>query len=112
MKAYAPLLCLFVKCLQFLPNLHTLEIWGHNTLIAPLEVALKRVELPQIKTLILPPTAYPILRHCRDVEDVVYVVGDKTRSSHELVESLASNQNSKVKGLAIPLISWPNASRK
>ena len=79
---------------------------------ASLEKALKRVELPQIKTLVLPPTAHPIFRHCPEVEDVVYVVRDITWPSDGFLASLASNQNSKVKRLAIPLILWPNASRK
>ena len=77
-----------------------------------LEEALKRVKLPQVETLILPPTAHPILRHCRHVKDVVYMVKDITWPSDGFLASLASNQNSKVNRLAIPLILWPNPSRK
>jgi len=103
----------FVKCLESLPNLHTLEIGRTNDHItAPLKKALQRVELPQIKALILPPAAYPLLRHCRDVEDVVCVVRSETMSSDKFLGSLASGKESKVKRLAIPLVSSGNPSRK
>ena len=105
-------LWLFVKFLESLPNLHTLEICGDQFMTTSLKKSLKRVKLPQIKTLILPPNAHPILRHCRNVEDVVYMVRDRTWPSNEFLESLVSNQNSKIKRLAIPLILWPNPSRK
>jgi len=104
---------LFVGCLESLPNLHTLEIGRvHGSIETPLKNALEHVKLPQIKTLILPPSAYPLLLHCCDVEDVVCVVGRGAISSDEFLESLASNRNSKVKRLAIPLVSRSNLSRK
>ena len=51
----------FVKCLKSLPNLHTLEIKcsESNYPTTPLKKVLKGVQLPQIKTLILPLTAHP-----------------------------------------------------
>ena len=105
---------LFVKCLDSLPNLHTLEIGSpandYNTTL--LRNALKRVELPQIKTLILPLAAHPLLQRCHNVEDVVYVGGHGGLPSDEFLESLASNRDSKVKQLAIPLILWVNPSRR
>ena len=112
MKAHGPFLQHFVEYLMFLPNLHTLEIRGDHVVTTSLEKALKGVLLPQIKTLILPPNAHPILPHCPNVEDVVYAVRDRTWSSDEFLESLASNLNSKIKRLAIPLILWPNPSRE
>lgn len=103
----------FVKCLEFLPNLHTLEIaWAGGHITIPLEDALKSVKLPQIRTLILPPTAHPLLRNCHNVEDVVCVVGDEVISSDEFLASLTSNRDSKVERLAIPLVSWDDPSRK
>ena len=103
----------FVKCLKSLPNLHTLEIgWVDNSITAPLQGALKGAKLPQIKTLILPPAAHPLLQHCRDVEDVVCAVRDQTTSLEGFLGSLASNRDSKVKQLAIPLVTWVNSSRK
>ena len=94
----------FIKCLESLPNLHTLEIGrADGDITAPLEKALKHVELPQIKVLILPPAVHPLLRHCRDVEDVVYVVANRAILTDEFLGSLASNQDSKVKRLTIPL---------
>ena len=103
----------FITCIESLPNLHTLEIGRtDSTITTPLKDALKRVKLPQIKTLILPPTAYPLLRHCRDVGDVVCVIRDDIVSSDEFLVSLASNRNSKVRRLAIPLVSRGNQSSK
>ena len=106
---------LFVKCLESLPNLHTLEIPQANIRVTvPLEKALKRIKLPQIKTLIMHPAAHPLLRHCHGVEDFVCVVRnmDKNIPSDSIVSSLASNRNSKVERLAIPLVSWANPSSK
>ena len=80
----------------------------------PLENALKCTVLPQIKTLIIPPAAHPLLRPCHDVEDFVCVVRHAPTStpSNGILGFLASNWNSKVKRLAIPLVSWANPSRK
>ena len=100
----------FVKCLKSLPNLHTLEIgWVEYSVTTLLKDALKGVKLPQIKTLILPPPAHPLLQHCCNVEDVVCVVGCETKSSDGFLRSLTSKRDSKVKRLAIPLVLWPNA---
>lgn len=102
-----------IKCLESLPNLHTLEIGrAAGNVTAPLEKALKHTKLPQIKTLILPPTAYPFLRYCPNVEDVVYVVTNRAILSDEFLGSLASNQDSKVKRLTIPLVSCGKPSRE
>ena len=104
---------LFVKCLKSLQNLHTLEIGrAEGAITTQLKIALKRVKLPQIKTLILPPAAHPLLRHCHNIEDLVCVVKDKTVASDDFLGSLASNRDSKVKRLAIPLVLWCNPSRK
>ena len=78
----------------------------------PLRSALKGVKLPQIKTLIIPPAAYPLLQHCRDVEDVAWVVGRQEKSSDKLLSSLAPNRHSKVKRLVIPLAPQVDLSRK
>ena len=118
MKVHLPLhwylLSLFVKCLESLPNLHTLEVgkWAQDMTTTPLEKALKGVELPQIKTLIIPPSAHPLLRHCYNVEDVVCAVNDQTTPSSDFLGSLASNQISKVERLAIPMPLWPNPTSK
>ena len=103
----------FVKCLQSLQNLHTLEVgWAEDFPSILLDDALKGVDLPQIKTLIIPPTAHPLLRHCRDVEDLVYAIRCDTAQSHEFLRSLPSKRSSKVKRLAIPLTLWLDPSRK
>ena len=103
----------FVKCLGSLPNLHTIEIGrAGDTITAPLENALKRVKLPQIKALILPPAAYPFLRRCHNVEDIVCVVSSDDACYDGFIESLASNRDAKVKRLAIPLVSGGYPSRE
>lgn len=118
MTAYLPwdgtALPSFVKCLKSLPNLHTLEIrcWEHNYITTPLEKALKGVKLPQIKTLVIPPAAHPLLRHCCGVEDVVRALDNRTLSPDGFFASLASMRNSKVKRLTIPRAPWDNQSRR
>ena len=103
----------FVRCLESLPNLHTLEIGrAERSTTTPLQDALKRAKLPQIKTLIIPPEVYPLLQRCCDVEDVVYVTSENATPSEEFLTALASNRDSKVRRLAIPLVSWGNTSRK
>ena len=103
----------FVKCLQSLPNLHTLEVGRADDFPgAPLKSALKGVELPQIKTLIISPPAYPLLQRCREVEDVVCMVVFPSMSPERVLRSLASNRDSKVKRLAIPLTICAHPSRK
>ena len=102
-----------VKCLRSLPNLHTLEVgWVNPFTATTLEDALRGVQLPQIKTLIMTPDIHPLLRHCHNVEDVVCVVGYRTTSFDVFLGSLASNQGSKIKRLAIPPALWTNPSRK
>ena len=104
----------FVECLESLPNLHTLEIkWvDNNTITTSLENALENLELPQIKTLILPLGAYPLLRHCYNVEDVVYLVGLENLPPDNFLVALASIPDSKVKRLAVPLVLWADLPRK
>ena len=106
---------LLVECLGSLPNLYTLEIpWADERIAGALENALGRMKLPQIKTLVIPPAAHPLLRHCHGIEDLAFVVR-YTRTptpSDQILSSLASNRNSRVKRLAIPLVSWANPSRK
>ena len=103
----------FAKCLRSIPNLHTLEIGRvRDTDTTSLKNALKGVKLRQIKTLILPPAAYPLIRHCRDVEEIVCAVRYEDVSPDGLLTSLPSNRNSKVKRLAIPLVTWDDPSSK
>ena len=104
----------FVECLKLLSNLHTLEIGSSDN--RPDEIFLKAtlrgVRFSQIKTLIIPESAHPLLEHCPSVEDVVWVITDKPVTSDKFLRSLTSNRFSKVKRLAIPLISPGNPSRK
>ena len=104
----------FAKCLESLPNLHTLEMGRIDCYpTPPLENALGRLKLPQVKALIVPPHVYPLLRNCRNVEDVACVFeGGGVIYFNEFCESLISNPDSKVKRLAIPLISCKDPSSK
>jgi len=104
----------FVDCLELLLNLHTLEIGSseNNPDTILLRDALGRVRLPQIKTLIIPESAHPLLKHCCNVEDVVWVITNKPVTSTEFLRSLTSNRFSKVKRLVIPLILPGNPSRE
>ena len=102
----------FVKCLKSLPNLRTLEMgWMDDSVTIPLKKALKGVELPQIKTLVLFPTAHPLLLHCCGVEDVACVAGYQTMPHDGFLRSFASTRDSKVKRLAIPLVMKSDLSR-
>jgi len=105
----------FIKFLQSLPNLHTLEVrwWDiYDFFGKPLGNALKRVKLPQIKTLIIPLAAHPLLQHCHELEDVNFVVVEGRIVFDAVLRSLASNQNSKIRRLTISFRSWINLSRK
>ena len=96
---------LFVRSLNFLPNLHTLEIaWFREKHTHKLRKVLRNVQLPQIKTLILSVNAHPLLEHCLEVEDVVCVPKqDAGLGLEAFLKSIAFNQYSKVRKLAIPL---------
>jgi len=102
---------LFVKCLESLPNLHTLAIgWSDDYITNSLKNALKRCKLPQIKALTLPASAHPLLKRCRNAEDVDCLVSD--RPIPKLRGFLGSIHGLKVKRLAIPLVSYCDASSK
>lgn len=105
---------MFIKYLESLPNLHTLEIGfvDYYPRAPILENALKGVKLPQVNTLILPSAAHPLLKCCPNVEDVDWVIGDKTATSDEFLGSLGSIRDSKIKRLAIPLVLQSYPSRK
>jgi len=104
----------FVNCLRVLPNLHTLEIGSAEGDPDPilLKKALGWIRLPQIKTLIIPESAHPLLKHCHNVEDVVWVIADKPVTNDDFLRSLTSNRGSKVKRLAIPIAFPGNPSRE
>jgi len=104
----------FVRCISFLPNLHTLQIGSVEYGPSPslLKKALGWTSLPQIKTLIIPEAAHPLIEHCRNVEDLVWVIEDVWSRPNRFLQSLVSNLGSKLKRLTIPLVSTDNPSRK
>ena len=106
-----PILRSFVRCIESLPNLHTLEVWGDAK--TSLKKALKGVKLPQIKILALSHFVYPLLQHYHDVEEVACPARNITKlSSDGFLSSLMSNRDSKLKRLVISLALLPNPSRK
>ena len=104
----------FAQCLSSLPNLHTLKLgsFGGGPDTALLKAALGRIRFPRIKTLIIPEPAHPLLEHCPNVEDVVWVIADRPINSDEFLQSLTSNCDSKVERLAVPLVLPCNPSRE
>jgi len=113
LPSHVPTLLLFAKCLESLLNLHTLEVelWDRR-ITTPLKNAFKHVRLPQIRTLILPIAAYPLLKHCGNVEDVILGRIHTSVPSKKFIGALASIRSSKVKRLAIPPDLWNESSRK
>ena len=87
---------LFVKCLTTLHNLHTLEIVSMqgDERIQSFAIALDRtrtqLQLRKVRTLVLPPTAHRLLRHCPNVEDLTCCA---TEPDVDFVESLAARKS-------------------
>ena len=89
----------FVECLAALPNLHTLEIGSMPRGIAPERfiITLGRRKLP-VRTLILPPTAHPLLRYCPNVEDLTC---SDTAPDTAFVESLKAGGSNHITKLSV-----------
>ena len=89
----------FVKCLTTLPNLHTLEIVSMqgDEKIQSFAIALERtgtqLQVREVRTLVLPPTAHQLLRHCPNVEDLTCCA---TEPDEDSVESLAACRSNRV----------------
>jgi hypothetical protein len=67
----------FARCLQSLPNLHTLELCHvHQAMTTRIKTAFEGVALPSVRTVVLPTIAHHVLRSCPNVEDVTCNVGD------------------------------------
>jgi len=83
----------FVECLTTLPNLHTLEIASMRgggvarVFATALGERKTKLQLQQVRTLVLPPSAHPLLRYCPNVEDLTCCTMKPNRS---FVESLAA----------------------
>ena len=105
----------FINCLVSLPNLHTLEVGLDDSMwYAPryLGRLLRNTKFPQIKALVLPSAAYPLLKSCSNVEEVDWVIRSTPIVSDEFLGSLATIRDSKIKRMAIPLVFPGDPSRK
>jgi len=105
----------FVNCLESLPHLHTLEVGLDDSMwYTPRYFGrvLENTKFPQIKALVLPPAAYPLLKHCINVEEVNWVSTSRPIASDEFLGSLATTRDSKIRRMTIPLIFPGDPSRK
>lgn len=86
----------FAACLRALPNLHTLRIMhAHSQMTSALKSAFESVELPQIRTIILPTCAHNILRSCPNIVDLTCNEDDGS----QLISAMAkSSQNVEIVG--------------
>jgi hypothetical protein len=76
----------FVKLLQSLPNVHTLQVpHAHSAMTGALKTAFEGSSFPSIRTVIMPTCAHEILRCCPETRDVTCNEGDGGR----LVSALA-----------------------
>lgn len=61
----------FVKCLEHLPNLHTLQfLHVHSQMTTMLKTHFEGHTFPQVRTIILPSCAHNILRSCPELTSV------------------------------------------
>ncbi|KAG8720875.1 hypothetical protein FRC09_008842 [Ceratobasidium sp. 395] len=92
----------FVKMLQLLPNVHTLQIpHAHSAMTTALKDAFKGSTFPSIRTVIMPNCAHEILRCCPGVESVTCNEDD----GGKLVSALLEAGCSKLQADAIRMFS-------
>ncbi|KAG8694030.1 hypothetical protein FRC08_008744 [Ceratobasidium sp. 394] len=79
---------LFVRMLQSLPNIHTLQIPHiHYAMASALENAFRGSRFPSIRTVIMPNSAHEILRCCPGVESITCNNGDGSNLVSAVVEA-------------------------
>ena len=94
----------FVECLTALPNLHTLEIGSapggqvHHPLTAALSKRRGKLQLEQVRTLVLPPEAHLLLQYCPNVEDLTY---NDTTPDEAFVQSLEAGGLNRITKLSV-----------
>jgi hypothetical protein len=98
----------FAKCLQSLPNLHTLQIGGIiGPVEMPIKTAFKGYRFPQIQTIIFPTLAHHILSSCPQVRNVTC-----TGYHQDRVVSAIAKRCNKVEALCIMALSNDRLKRK
>jgi hypothetical protein len=80
-RSVEPVIPIFVKCLENLPNIHTIQIYA---LVG--EQLFEGRPLPTVRTAILPDNAHQILRMCPEVRKVICNEGH----GYELVSAIAT----------------------
>ena len=77
----------WVRAIEALPNLHTLQITGtHRRISTLLENAFKGHVFPQVRTIALPSHAHHILRCCPEVKRVICI---NRLDSRSLISAIA-----------------------
>jgi hypothetical protein len=67
----------FARCLDILPNLHTLQILrAHTQMTSHLKQAFEGRSFPSIRTVILPTHAHEVMRCCKEATTVICNYGD------------------------------------
>jgi hypothetical protein len=70
----------FRRCLSALPNVHTIHVnHVHSQMTTALKTAFEGLQLPSVRTVILPTYAHELLRCCPDVRRVTCTSGDGSR---------------------------------
>lgn len=91
----------FAKCLQSLPNLHTLQIGGIiGPVEMPIKTAFKGYRFPQIRTVVFPTLAHHILSSCPQVRNVTC-----TGHHQDKVVNVIAKRCKKVEALCIMALS-------
>ena len=105
----------FAVCLTVLPNLRTLRIMHTGLIATALRNAFRSVSIPQIRTIILPSGAHPILRSCPNVQDVTCNEGNglklisamaKSSRNVEAIDGIYINEVS-AKSACCYCLAWP-----
>lgn len=78
----------FVKLLQCLPNLHTIQIpHAHSAITGALKAAFEGSVFPSVRTLTMPTCAHEVLRCCPGAREVTCIEEDGGRLASALADA-------------------------
>ena len=82
-----------LKCMQNLPNLHTIKVLhAHTQMTTAIKSAFEKASLPTVRTVIVPGFCHEILRACPEVRSVWCTEGDGSK----LIGALGKGKCNKV----------------